>query len=66
MKKIYVRPEIEEIFLGRLMDQLPVESVGQKGSVTGQTDTGWEFGGDAEEGITPTAKGGNLWDSWDD
>ena len=66
MKKIYVRPEIEEVVLGDLLDQIPVDSVGQKGSVTDQDDTDWQFGGTASGDITPTAKGGNLWDAWDD
>lgn len=65
MKKIYVRPEIEEVVLEDVM-QIPVESVGQKGSVEGQTDTDWDFGGNAEGDITPTAKDNNLWDGWDD
>lgn len=65
MKKIYVRPEIEEVVLEDVM-QIPVESVGQKGSVEGQTDTDWDFGGNAEGDITPTAKDNNLWDGWED
>ena len=69
MKKIYVRPEMEEVVLEDLME-IVVDSVGQKGSVTGQTDTNWGFGGTPDEDdeftVTPTAKDGNLWEGWDD
>ena len=67
MQKIYVRPEIEEVVLEDLME-IVVDSVGQKGSVTGQDDTDWGFGGTPGEDdiVTPTAKDGNLWDTWDD
>ena len=65
MKKIYVRPEIEEVVLEDLME-IVVDSVGQKGSVKDQTDTDWDFAGDATGNITPTAKDNNLWDGWDD
>lgn len=66
MKKIYVRPEIEEVVLEDLME-IVVDSVGQKGSVKDQTDTDWDFAGDATgDNITPTAKDNNLWDGWDD
>ena len=65
MKKIYVRPEIEEVVLEDLME-IVVDSVGQKGSVDGQTDTDWDFAGDATGNITPTAKDNNLWEGWDD
>ena len=48
--------------------EIVVDSVGQKGSVTGQDDTDWGFGGTPGEDVivTPTAKDGNLWDTWDD
>ena len=61
MKKTYIAPEAHiECRFAEVM-QLPVESVGQKGSVKNQTDTDWDFGGDAEGEITPTAKKG-FWD----
>ncbi len=64
MKKTYIAPEAHiECRFAEVM-QLPVESVGQKGSVSGQTDTNWEFGGtpNEEDGpLNPTAKKG-FWD----
>ena len=65
MKKIYVKPEAEvECTFAELM-QLPLNSVGKTGSVTGETDTNWEFGGDGSETDNPDAKKFNLWDDWD-
>ena len=68
MKKYYIKPEIEAIIFEKLLQQIPSDSVGIKGGVTGESDTKWDFGGDAEENLnlTPTAKSGNLWDAWDD
>ena len=66
MKKYYIKPEIEEIIFEKLLQQIPSDSVGIKGGVTGESDTQWDFGGDAEGNLTPTAKSGNLWDAWDD
>lgn len=65
MKKIYLKPEIEEVISEEIM-QIPLQSVGKTGNVTGETDTNWEFGGDGSETDNPDAKGGNLWDAWDD
>ena len=42
-----------------------LNSVGQGGSVTGQDDTNWEFGGDGNSGHDPDAKKFNLWDDWE-
>jgi len=66
MKKYYIKPEIEAIIFEKLLQQIPSDSVGIKGGVTGEGDTQWDFGGDAEGNLTPTAKSGNLWDAWDD
>ena len=65
MKKIYLKPEIEEIISEKFM-QIPLQSVGKTGNVTGESDTNWEFGGDGSSTDTPDAKSGNLWDAWDD
>lgn len=62
MKKTYIAPEaLVECHFAEIM-QMTVDSVGLKGGVKDQDDTGWGFGGDAGEGITPTAKGGSIWD----
>ncbi len=66
MRKIYVRPETEvECTFAELM-QLPLNSVGQTGKVTGETDTDWQMEGDGKSTDNPDAKSGNLWDGWDD
>lgn len=64
MKREYFRPHIEIIVTESLLDN--VQSYGQKGSVTDQTDTDWGFGGDGNSGDTPDAKGNNIWDEEDD
>lgn len=66
MKKIYIVPMTEvECCLAEVM-QLPLNSVGQTGHVTGQSDTNWLFESDGDADDTPDAKSGNLWDAWDD
>lgn len=69
MKKKYFAPEVEVVkFAPEILD-VYVTSVGTSGEVDND-DTGsggWEFGGDNEnpnDGVG--AKGGNLWDGWDD
>ena len=67
MKKMYIKPEIEEMISEDLMQQKPIlASVGKTGSVPNEDDTDWRFGGDGSETDNPDAKGGNLWDGWDD
>ena len=40
-----------------------VPEVGLKGNVSGQTDTGWQFGEDGQTGHDPDAKrNGRFWD----
>ena len=65
MKKIYLKPEIEEVISEELM-QIILQSVGKTGNVPDEDDTGWDFGGDGSETDIPDAKGGSLWDAWDD
>lgn len=66
MKKIYQTPKVDRIiYLNDIMESdMKPESVGVKGSVTGQTDTDWDFGGTLPgTGITNDAKGtGRFWD----
>ena len=65
MKKIYIAPNAEiECCIAEVM-QLPLNSVGQSGSVTGQTDTNWDFDGDGKSTDDPDAKKFNLWDDWE-
>ncbi len=65
MKKIYIAPNAEiECCIAEVM-QLPLNSVGQSGSVTGQTDTNWDFDDDGKSTDDPDAKKFNLWDDWD-
>ena len=73
MKKIYIAPNTEiECCFAEVM-QLPLHSVGQKGHIdpsdpriSGDTPIGWNFGGDGGKDDDPDAKGGGLWDGWDD
>lgn len=69
MKKKYFAPEVEVVkFAPEILD-VYVTSVGA-GGVVDNDDTGsgsWDFGGDNDDpndGVG--AKGGNLWDGWDD
>ncbi len=69
MKKKYFAPEVEVVkFAPEILD-VYVTSVGTSGKVDND-DTGsgqWDFGGDNDnpnDGVG--AKGGNLWDGWDD
>ena len=65
MKKTYIAPKATiECRFAEVM-QLPLNSVGQSGSVTDQDDTNWEFGGDGSSTDTPDAKKFNLWDDWE-
>ena len=65
MKKTYIAPKAEiECCFAEVM-QLPLNSVGQSGSVTGQTDTNWDFDGDGKSTDDPDAKKFNLWDDWE-
>lgn len=59
MKKRYIKPEIDKLTTGPLLD-LPLTSVGMEGSVTGQNDTGWEFGDDGNASDIPDAKTSSL------
>ena len=72
MKKIYQTPKVSKvIYLTDIMESaITPDSTGVKGSVTGQTDTDWEFGGTmpTQPGsgmITNDAKG-NGRSFWDD
>ena len=65
MKKIYQTPQISKvIYSENLMEgEILIQSVGMKGSVTGETDTNWQFGNDGTKGDDPDAKGtGRFWD----
>ena len=69
MKKKYFAPEVEVVkFAPEILD-VYVTSVGTSGKVDND-DTGsghWDFGGDNDDpndGVG--AKGGNLWEGWDD
>lgn len=65
MKKIYQTPQISKvIYSENLMEgEILIQSVGMKGSVTGQTDTDWQFGNDGTTGDDPDAKtSGRFWD----
>ena len=68
MKKKYIAPQVTiECRFAEVLE-ISTNSVGVGGSVTGQDDTGWEFGGTPGEDdgpVTPTAKKFNLWDDWD-
>ena len=65
MKKTYIAPKATiECRFAEVM-QLPLNSVGQSGSVTGQTDTNWDFDGDGKSTDDPDAKKFNLWDDWE-
>jgi len=67
MKKLYIKPEIEEIITEDLMQQKPIlSSVGKTGSIPDQDDAIWGFGGDGQAGDTPDAKEGNMWDLWEE
>ena len=60
MKKQYISPSIESIITTPIMQgALPLNSVGQSGSVTDQTDTDWDFGGDGSSSHTVDAKTSN-------
>lgn len=65
MKKIYQTPQINKvIYSENLMEgEILIQSVGMKGSVTGEKDTNWQFGEDGHIGDRPDAKGtGRFWD----
>ena len=65
MKKIYQTPQISKvIYSENLMEgEILIQSVGMKGSVTGETDTNWQFGKDGKTGDDPDAKtSGRFWD----
>ncbi len=70
MKKIYQTPKVSKIiYLTDIMEsEITPDSAGLKGSVTGQTDTDWDFGGTLPgTGITNDAKtnGRSFWDDED-
>lgn len=67
MKKIYVRPEAEVACTFAELMELPLNSVGLSGKVTGEEDTNWQFESDGKSTDNPDAKdNSNLWDGWDD
>ena len=66
MKKMYIVPNTEVACCFAEVMQLPLNSVGQSGKVTGETDTDWQFEGNGTSTDTPDAKSGDLWDTWDD
>ena len=66
MKKIYVRPEAEVACTFAELMELPLNSVGLSGKVTGEEDTDWQFESDGKSTDNPDAKAGNLWEGWDD
>ncbi len=72
MKKVYIAPYTEiECCFAEVM-QLPLHSVGMGGHINPDdridqnTPIGWDFGGDGGKDDDPDAKGGGLWDGWDD
>ena len=61
MKKAYIVPKTYiECQTAEVM-QIQVNSYGAAGSVTGQTDTDWDNGGNGGKNDTPDAKKG-FWD----
>lgn len=65
MKKKYIAPKATiECRFAEVM-QMNLNSVGQQGSVTGESDTNWEFGDDGKPTDNPDAKKFNLWDDWE-
>ena len=65
MKKTYIVPEVTKVIYGdAIMEgEIKPQSVGLKGSVSGQTDTNWQFGEDGQTGHDPDAKrNGRFWD----
>lgn len=70
MRKKYIRPSAELVHMENIMEGNNPHSVGAKGSVTGENDTNWGFGGDGEQTDTPDAKWGtwdvSLWDDGDE
>lgn len=65
MKKSYFAPEVKKIiYIEAIMEgEVNPGSVGMEGNVSGQTDTGWQFGEDGQTGHDPDAKRtGRFWD----
>lgn len=65
MKKPYFAPEVKKIiYIEAIMEgEVNPGSVGMEGNVSGQTDTGWQYGEDGQTGHDPDAKGtGRFWD----
>ncbi len=62
MRKDYIKPSVEEFVAENLM--VTVNSVEMTGSVEGEKDTNWGFGGDSNETDNPTSKATSIWDDW--
>ncbi|MBQ8047496.1 MAG: hypothetical protein IJ196_06200 [Prevotella sp.] len=62
MKKTYIKPEISDVTVEPLMQQMNQASYGAEGSLAGQDK--WDFGGDGDPNDDPDAKWDDSWELW--